>query len=227
MRILIQTKQYIRTHFPLLFKFLKKLRNVPGLVHINAIASPITERFNAFHEDDIYFNKYMNEVIHNIKLLPSTLELLDIGCGHGFATQMIAELDNVSKVVALDRVPSDLFYYGDNPKISFYSEDITLFDFSPWTNRFDGVVSTEFIEHISEEDGKELMRNALVVLKSNGLFIGSTPLNPTDNDLFTDNPFHLREYQPSVFRKLLEEIGFHNIVIEELGDCFVWSAQKK
>ncbi|MEI8224069.1 MAG: class I SAM-dependent methyltransferase [bacterium] len=226
MEFLTQTKQYIRNQFPSLFTVLKKLRNVPGLAHMNALASPITERFDASKEDDAYFKKYMDEVIRTINSLPHAGELLDIGCGHGFATQMLAELPRVTNVVALDKVPRDYFHYLDNPKITFYSEDITSFDFSPWVDRFDAVVSTEFVEHISEHDGEVLVQNVFKVVKPGGYFIGSTPLNPTQDNLFTHNPFHIREYQPSVFKKILEQVGFRTIVIKELGDCFVWIAQK-
>lgn len=226
MEFFTSAKQYIRKRLPAVFSLLKKMRNLPGLSYINNLASPITERFDASKEDDAYFNKYMNEVVRVISTVPHPSQLLDIGCGHGFGTQILAELPGVHMVTALDKVPSDYFYYHNNPKITFRSEDITSFDFTPWTNRFDGVVSTEFVEHISESDGKKLLEHIFLVTKPGACFIGSTPLNPTPNNLFTNNPFHIREYQPSVFKTMLEDAGFQQVVIKELGDCFVWVAQK-
>lgn len=226
MNILTQLKQFIRTHFPGFFLFLKQVRNIPGFKQLNALASPVTERFDAHSEDTAYFDKYMNEITRYISSLSSGNEVLDIGCGFGFGTVALASISQVNRVVALDKVEAGEFKFLNHSKIEFHSVDITTFNFVEWAGRFDVVNSTEFIEHISEEQGRNLIQNVYLVLKPGGHFVGSTPLNPTENILYTTNPFHLREYQPDFFKKILESIGFMHVEIKELGDCFVWFAQK-
>ncbi len=226
MNTLTHLKQWIRTRSPWLFTLLKKVRNIPGVKQLNDIASPVTERFNADTEDVVYFNKYMNEVVGFIEKLSGSIKVLDVGCGHGFGTVRIAHIPNVDHVVALDKVPLKDFKFLNDSKIDFNSADIVTFNFLQWAEQFDVVTSTEFIEHISEEQGTVLIRQVYQVLKPGGYFVGSTPLNPTSEPLYTTNPFHIREYQPDFFKQMLLGAGFSEVTLKELGDCFVWLAKK-
>ena len=69
--------------------------------------------------------------------------------------------------------------------------------------KFDTIVSTEFIEHITEEDLNKLLVKIINWLKPDGHFFGSTPNVPQ----YSGNPFHLKEYTTDELRKKMELFG--------------------
>src|SRR3990167_3456513 len=152
--------------------------------HIIMAKERYDEQDTSFTEaDHKYFDAYANWILPRI---PAG-KILDIGCGLGYLTRAIAELPQVELVVAVDKhkpARENL-----HPKIIYITQnlptDLTLL------GKFEGCVSTEFIEHVTEDDLKTILENLHPVITQGGRFLGSTP----DVTQHSGNPFHLREYQ--------------------------------
>ncbi|MGQ0568799.1 MAG: class I SAM-dependent methyltransferase [Armatimonadota bacterium] len=155
-------------------------------------------------------------------LLPKTSgRVLDLGCGHGYLTWEIAARAEVSEVVGIDRIAD---FRCAHPKISYRTQDLTAKPHLP--AGFDVVVATEFIEHISEAALLALLPFVRDALSEGGLFVGSTPPNPTTAETFSGSPFHRREYQPLALRALLSR-HFADVEITSHGAAFMtWIARR-
>lgn len=130
-------------------------------------------------------------------------DVLDIGSGEGLFVDFYK--DNTTSVKMLDK-----FDNGRN-EIWHIGEKIE--------GKYDTIVSTEFIEHITENELDNLLTNIKDLLKENGKFIGSTP--NVDNP--SGNPFHLREYNIPQLKEKLQNY-FNDVEIREFlvsGQIFI------
>ncbi len=158
--------------------------------------------------DFLYYNYLLPHVHGNV---------LDIGCGVGIFTDMMAKKDEVKSVYAVDRFPVNERIY-EIEKITHVDCDITKG--IKFEKKADCIVSTEFIEHITEDDFIVLLEFIKKTLKKDGIFCGSTP----DKTVPTTNPYHLREYTLDELKVILEK-HFKNVKIENIGlGCQVWIA---
>lgn len=130
------------------------------------------------------------------------LKVLDIACGTGFGSDLLAKLGH--SVVGGDISKNDVEACGQKyqrPNLVFQVVDGTNMPFANHT--FDCVVSFETIEHTTQYQ-KMLLEFKRVVNK-NGLVIISTPNfvinSPTGKVL---NPFHTQEWKYEELAKLLD-----------------------
>lgn len=139
--------------------------------------------------------------------------VLDIACGTGFGSEFIVS-QKPKEVYSVD-VADDAINFTKEKLKGFkncfvYKQDGTKLSFED--NFFDLIFSIETIEHIDKDEAflKELFR----VLKPSGKLIISTPngdiTNPDGGK--PENPFHIREYSVSEFKKLFTP--FFNIQLE-------------
>lgn len=133
--------------------------------------------------------------------------VLDIGAGSGMFVNYYKDKEGVISVRRLDK-------YEDEEKqneVWQVPQEIN--------GNYDTIVSTEFIEHITEEHLDMLLANIKNILKKGGLFIGSTP----NVDKPSGNPFHLKEYNVESLKEKLEKY-FNKVKIEtflESGQIFI------
>lgn len=119
--------------------------------------------------------------------------VLDIACGTGYGTQIIA--NNAKKVIGIDLSEEAIAYAKKNyphKNVTYQQGDATNIPLPD--KSVDVVVSLETIEHIPEPESfvKEVKR----VLKPGGQFVVSTP----NDDEFTEgNIYHVHEFD---FREL-------------------------
>ena len=143
-----------------------------------------TERFNKYKdrdEDRVYFKMYADIILPKVKG-----KVLDLGCGEGWLTKEIAKMPSVETVIACDKF-SEQPEENKDEKIEYIKSNINDLNF---IGQFDTIVSTEFIEHITEEDLNKLLVKITKWLKPDGRFLGSTP----NVNQHSGNPYHLREY---------------------------------
>lgn len=154
----------------------------------------------------------------------STGRVLDLGCGYGYGTAVIAQRPGVSDIIAIDKIPAKKFRFHNEKKIRFISHDINALPHD--LGLFDTITSTEFVEHITEVEFAALAKWIHGSLAPRGMFIGSTPHNTTDKKRYTWNPHHKREYQPEVLKHLLMTAGFAAVKIEfsRSNDTMYWTA---
>ena len=220
-------KSFIKKRSPKIFGFIKKILNskpiTPFYKKIYSSIFPPNERYDpdTLDAEIKYFNEYAGAIIDKIHG-----KVLDLGCGFGYLTKKIADKRDVKDAYAVDKISPDEFRFLNHPKIKYFQRNITALKQEPQFSDFDVVVSTEFVEHIKEKDFINLLEWIKNCLRKGGVFVGSTPNNKTSFPKFSNVVYHIREYQPEYFDKLLESGGFKNIKIEIYGDFFIWQCEK-
>ncbi len=155
-------------------------------------------------------------------ILPKTQgRVMDLGCGYGYLTYEIACRTAVTEVVGIDKITT---FRCIHPKITYQTLDLAAAPRLP--GGFDVIVATDFIEHVSEAAFAALLPAIRGSLRDGGLFIGSTPPNPTVLDTFSGSPYHVREYQPPALHAHLER-HFADVLVELRGAALMtWTARK-
>jgi SAM-dependent methyltransferase len=126
------------------------------------------------------------------------LRVADLACGEGYGSDLLAR--RAAEVIGVDANPEAFEHASSRyrrPNLSFRRELVEQFD-----QQVDVVVFLQTIEHIQEPD-RLLARIAEVA----PLAYISTPNRLTlaaPGAEKSDNPWHLREYDPAQYRALLE-----------------------
>ena len=134
--------------------------------------------------------------------------VLDIACGSGYGTQMLAECSNqlcIGVDVSSDAISYARERYAD-PRIRFVCEDLMLFKSN---ERFLNIVSFETIEHVPEP--ANAISHLHDLLLPGGQLIISVPVTPSTDA----NPFHVNDFTSASFRKLLSIYGFTELASME------------
>jgi len=135
-------------------------------------------------------------------------KVLDIACGEGYGTYMLAREAEYVAGVEVDKATAQHArsrYIKDN--LEFIEGSVLAVPIGG-EKKFDVVVCFEAIEHIAEHD--KLLSEVKRLLKDDGLFIVSTP----NKAVYTDkpdyhNPFHVKELDFEEFRSLLRQYFAH------------------
>ncbi|MFH0891130.1 MAG: class I SAM-dependent methyltransferase [Candidatus Liptonbacteria bacterium] len=164
---------------------------------------------------DAYFESYASEISSRAKG-----DVLDLGCGYGYLTKRIAESGQVNSIVAMDKI-DDFRCHHD--KIEYKTGDINLAEIG--AHRYDTIVTSEFVEHLSEENYRVLLGKVARALRPGGSYLGSTPNNPTPYKTFSGSRFHAREYSQKDLLGLLGKY-FHKVeVFPSSVHCLIWEAK--
>lgn len=128
--------------------------------------------------------------------------LLDLACGVGYGTRLLAErCPDVEEVLGVDISESAVTYaserYGGE-RTRFTCSNALSFD-DP--RGFDTIVSLETVEHVS--DPAALVARLATLLRPGGMLVASVPTTPSV-DL---NPHHLSDFSERSFRRLFEPHG--------------------
>ena len=124
--------------------------------------------------------------------------VLDIGCGEGYGTALLAR--SAKKAVGVD-------YSGQaiqrcralypQPNIEFVRADIGSFEYNA---SFDVVCAFQFVEHL--RDPGVLLSKVCRLLSPEGIFLLSTPNRRAS---LVKHPYHFREYTKEELHSLLKE----------------------
>ena len=146
--------------------------------------------------------------------------VLDIGCGTGAGTNLIAE-KGAKHVIGVDYSQKAINFANNNfrkSNLTFTKMDARNLRFPE--NSFDVILCFELIEHLPDNNHNQFVLNLKKILKNKGICICSTPNKkisspdkPTPN-----NPYHFKEFMPVEFLKLfkkhfseVEIVGYKNI----------------
>lgn len=128
--------------------------------------------------------------------------IIDIGCGAGFGTVLLRSEGGASSVLGLDIDEELIRLAGDN-----YAGDGVEFVCGRYEDlnanaQFDAVVSINTIKHLP--DPKDFVNKAAELLVPGSELILSAYMTPTKDF----NPYHLTDFTPGSFRRLLKRGGF-------------------
>jgi len=163
------------------------------------------------------------------KALAQEQDILEIGCGSAYGTQILANV--AKKVIAID-IDKDLIQNlsqnasGKNGSpIEYLNFDGTKF---PFPNRhFSLVVFFQVIEHVP--DDRIFLAEVKRILKTGGLALLTTPnrLTRLQKKQKPFNNFHYREYSPVDLKNLIEGVGFSCALKGVFGDANTHAFEKK
>ncbi len=147
----------------------------------------------------------------------SDKKVLDVACGCGLGSVLLAELGNAMSVLGAD-IDSDTIRYGSfrypSKKVTRKVMDVLQLEI---VENFDVAVSFETIEHL--EQPELFIKKVHMALKKDGILIISTPIaSETTKTPF--NPYHKNEWSYTDFHKILEQ-NF------EITEVFVQSIELK
>ncbi len=138
-----------------------------------------------------HLDRYEFAVKH---LVPGTV--LDIACGVGYGTVLLAGSPRVTKVVGVD-VSGEAIRYAQehyrHERVSYVSSSAE--DFNPG-GAFDNIVSLETIEHLDHPN--KVFSRLVALLKPGGRLITPAPVTPSVDA----NPHHKSNFSPRTFARL-------------------------
>lgn len=142
-----------------------------------------------------------------LNFFKTEMNILDIACGIGYGSYLIASSSPGVKVLGIDIEQRAIDYANkhykcDNNKFSI--GDASNLNLS--NKSFDAVVSFETIEHINQP--KLFIENVKRVLKNDGIFIVSSPNQTTLPFDKAKYPFHHQHFTSDELSKLLIDSGF-------------------
>lgn len=158
------------------------------------------------HQDvlDLHLARYQFSSVH----LQGDL-ILDIACGCGYGTVLMAEAHPNKHFIGVDVDPdairyANAHYQADNLRYECGSAlNFTLKEkHSDTLQYFDTIISLETIEHVSEP--QKMVSHLLTLLSEAGIMIASVPTTPTVDG----NPHHLHDFSVASFYRLFSSAQY-------------------
>jgi SAM-dependent methyltransferase len=150
--------------------------------------------------------------------MPGVQSILDAGCGAGYGTSMIAEKFPSIRVQGADYDPvaieaASLSYA--LPNLSYRVGDLTRWEETIGSDRYDAIVSFDSIEHIAH---REIAMESLVRhLNPDGVLFLSTPCGSDHDRLSPDWHAHKIEYGTASLFAFLRRY-FNNVLGSDAGE---------
>ncbi|WP_019415411.1 bifunctional 2-polyprenyl-6-hydroxyphenol methylase/3-demethylubiquinol 3-O-methyltransferase UbiG [Paenisporosarcina sp. TG20] len=133
-------------------------------------------------------------------------EVLDLACGSGFGTQLIAKArkENITTVIGVD-VSSEAILYARgryyHPLVSYKQGSVEDNNFMNSLGLFDTIISFETIEHVS--DDRLFLQQLLNRLKPGGTLVLSTPFGK-GRETSCSAEFHYHQLTVDEFHHLFD-----------------------
>ena len=165
------------------------------------------ERFlpiQSLMEDEIGI-EHLHRYYSSLSLVKDKV-VLDLACGEGYGTALLAE--KAIKAIGVDIDHSCIKhanqkYTGKIKNLSFLQGDASAIPLE--TNSIDVVTSFETIEHLDEETQQAFIKEVKRVLKKEGVLIISTPDKTNYSDRYSyNNEFHIKEFTANEFFSFLK-----------------------
>jgi 2-polyprenyl-3-methyl-5-hydroxy-6-metoxy-1,4-benzoquinol methylase len=131
------------------------------------------------------------------------MRVLDIACGTGKGSILLATEGNASDVTGCD-LDSNAIKYASirnkHSRVSYINQDAQKYEDR---NKYDAIVSFETIEHLPNYE--EFLKSMTGLLSPKGCFYISTPISKKNFDKHPDNPYHLQEWGFNEFQYLISK----------------------
>lgn len=166
---------------------------------------------NASNCEPLFAEKMYVEHIaryHLAAQLATGARVLDVGCGVGYGTRLLAEA-GAREIIAFDLSAAAIAHARQayaHPAISFQEGNATDFAFE---GAFDLVTCFELIEHVDDQEA--VFRCIAAALKPDGVLVMSTPRALAEKR----TSFHTTEYSELAFRAAIaRHFRHHRLVVE-------------
>ncbi len=153
-------------------------------------------------EENYWFQRHLVAYRYLLPLVRGK-RVLDLGCGEGYGTDLLASV--ASQAVGVDLAPEAVYHARHTYRRSnlrFLYMDI--YDLKLEDGSFDVVCSLQVLEHLREAE--RFLEEARRVLRPGGLCVLTTPnrliISPGRDTPI--NPFHIVEYDYREFRRFME-----------------------
>lgn len=162
------------------------------------------ERFMPGIEDKKLEAEHMQRYL-SVRNLVKGMQVLDLACGEGYGSALLAE--TAESVIGVDIDQGTI----DQAQKKYQKENLRYMEGDAAAiplpdHSVDAVVSFETIEHISEELQQKFLREINRVLKPDGLVIMSTPNKAIYSDRYSYfNEYHIHEFYPDEFVLFLKQ----------------------
>ena len=140
--------------------------------------------------------------------------VLDMACGCGYGTALLAERHPDKQVTGVDIDPAAIAYARQHyrlPNLRYVCADAECFEAE---DGFDSIVSLETIEHLPHPS--RLIANYARLLTERGRVIASVPITPT----LDGNPHHLHDFSRRSFLALFR--GQRLCAVQQLEQVQPW-----
>ncbi|HVX84214.1 MAG TPA: class I SAM-dependent methyltransferase [Phycisphaerae bacterium] len=127
-------------------------------------------------------------------------KVLDIACGVGYGSALLAALPEVREVTGVDLAEEALELARERyarPNIRFVQGDCMTYT----GEAVNTIVSLETVEHLPEPE--KFIRRIAEQLSPGGVLIASVPVTPS----MDFNPYHLHDFTPGRFEALMRSAG--------------------
>jgi SAM-dependent methyltransferase len=135
--------------------------------------------------------------------------ILDIACGVGYGSYIIAQNDNCETITGVD-IDADAIKYAKeryiHPKITFTNKNALEYT---GNIKYDTIISLETIEHIPNP--ANYIAHLKTLIKPGGYLIGSVPTTPSVDA----NPHHVTDFTPASFRRIFTKLGFEEVASQK------------
>lgn len=140
------------------------------------------------------------------RILPAGAPVLDIACGAGYGTHMLAQagFDAIGVDIAVEAVAWAEKHFGSSRdsglQLHYQAADVSSIPMESLGAQ--GIVAFEILEHLTDPAG--LLSEIQRLLRPGGIALISTP-NPDAHQIAGENEFHHHEYSEAEFRGLFAE----------------------
>ncbi|MBI5839227.1 MAG: DUF707 domain-containing protein [Chloroflexi bacterium] len=157
-------------------------------------------------------------------------KILDIACGEGYGSYLLAQTAKhvVGVDISVDAINHATSTY-NRKNLEFKSGSLVHIPIEKKTV-FDGIVSFESVEHISQDSQEIFLKEVKRLLKPNGFLLISTPNKLAYSDVTGyKNEFHIKEFYVQEFQNFLGGFFKH---IKLLGQriypiSYIWNYDSK
>ena len=151
------------------YQFLLKLREKEGLRQLGLMTSQL------YRDDPKHLVFQLSRYKFAAKMLSGLKNVLEVGCGDGFSTKLIRQ--EVAHVTGIDFDPVFIeaarALHGTERGMEFFVWDICKD--GPRKEKYNGIFSCDVIEHIPKKQENCFLRNIVLSLAPEGVFLCGTP----------------------------------------------------
>lgn len=157
-------------------------------------------------KENLYRYKLAFDIIEK-EFLSQQTKGIDIFCGNGYGTFLIANYNKSTFIEGIDGSKDAINLAKKHYKIKNNKFIKKLFPLRLKKDYYDYAICIESIEHI--EGGKNLLKEIYDSLKKDGVLILSTPNNDILSLEKNPNKFHKKQYSLYEIKVILEDLNFN------------------